>query len=1199
MSNKTVKLQRTGARTASLAPVLMVGVAVCLMPSISVAHGTDRSVVIGSTTPPAGAVQAAPAPVHANTAMTTTVPERDLTKSFVISPAATIAVPTKDPFQIEARADNLHVDPVIAIAMNDGVRTAVRGKDAHFLTYTNYPSSINHGEVRLFDGGKASASIPLAIVPLDPQGAAKWTAPEVGPETLFYVLRVYDAAGHFDETRPVQLTLLNKPLAQKSDANRPFAGTIDEAAIRNIPIHGVTVTVTGKADADTDIVRLSGQIVPIDKTGHFVARQIVARDRANVDITVERRGKIVMDAHRSFAFARHDWFVVGQGEVTIGNSHAIGPVAAVSGNTLAQGSYAAGRAAFYAKGIVGDDIKVTSSLDTGEALVSDLFRNLDRKNPMQLLGRLNRDQYYPTYGDDSTLSEDAPTQGRFFLRVQKNASQLVVGNFITAIKGTDLAQLDRGLFGALVDLNSNGATSFGERKTQVTAFASDPGTIPGRDELRGTGGSLYFLSRQDISIGSERITVEIRDQTSGIVLQSQPLSPQEDYVIDPFQGRITLLHPLSSYAAVSDTVRRGASSGNIPVLVANYEYTPAVGDVSGYTLGGRATHWLGEYVRLGATAQRDTSGGADLTLLGSDVLLRYAAGTYFKAEIARTTGPGTAQSNSVDGGLNYTNIATPGTIGTSANAWRVEGAVDVAELEGKKGSLGKASGYYQHTEAGFSSSGQLALNDISRWGVAASLPVTSSTQIVIKADQLTNSATGTNRTAALDISQHVGANLVAKLGMRSDSLVPGLLYNSVQSGNRTDAALQIAYAPKGQNSSVYAFGQATLDHGTTRAKNDRVGVGGKLELSDTVSLSGEVSEGSGGVGASILLNHKLSQDSETYIGYVRVVDQSHAGLEPQNLFNPSSSGMLTVGSRQRFTDALSVNGEQRLGIGGSAPSIDRIFGMKFEPSKHLSFTGSFEAGQIDDATTGLFKRTAATLGFGYSEDHFKFGSSIEGRFDRGFGRDENVWLIRNNLEYGINPDWRFIGHLNVAMAKGDQVNVTSANFVEGVAGFAYRPVRNTRLNALVRLTYFEDKGPIGQITGSGAIQSPKQISRVVSIDVNYDLTSNLTVGAKYGYRDGSVSLSRSSDVFVNSNAQLGVVRADYRVARRWDALIEARILIVPVARDNRIGVLGTIYRHLNDHVKIGAGYSLSAFSDDLTDQSYSSHGPFVNLIGKF
>ena len=122
-------------------------------------------------------------------------------------------------------------------------------------------------------------------------------------------------------------------------------------------------------------------------------------------------------------------------------------------------------------------------------------------HPRQLFRRLDSDQYYPTYGDDSTLVEDAPTQGRFYFRAKHQDSQILFGNFSTAIQGAELAQLDRGLFGGLLDYNSTAATSFGERKTQLTAFASDPGTIPGRDEFRGTGGSLYFLKRQDVSVG--------------------------------------------------------------------------------------------------------------------------------------------------------------------------------------------------------------------------------------------------------------------------------------------------------------------------------------------------------------------------------------------------------------------------------------------------------------------------------------------------------------------------------------------------------------------------------------------------------------------------------------------------------------------------------------------------------------------------
>lgn len=53
------------------------------------------------------------------------------------------------------------------------------------------------------------------------------------------------------------------------------------------------------------------------------------------------------------------------------------------------------------------------------------------------------------------------------------------------------------------------------------------------------------------------------------------------------------------------------------------------------------------------------------------------------------------------------------------------------------------------------------------------------------------------------------------------------------------------------------------------------------------------------------------------------------------------------------------------------------------------------------------------------------------------------------------------------------------------------------------------------------------------------------------------------------------------------------------ADDMRLGALGAIYRHLGNNVKIGVGYSWSDFPDDLTDQSYTSHGPFLNLPGKF
>jgi hypothetical protein len=35
------------------------------------------------------------------------------------------------------------------------------------------------------------------------------------------------------------------------------------------------------------------------------------------------------------------------------------------------------------------------------------------------------------------------------------------------------------------------------------------------------------------------------------------------------------------------------------------------------------------------------------------------------------------------------------------------------------------------------------------------------------------------------------------------------------------------------------------------------------------------------------------------------------------------------------------------------------------------------------------------------------------------------------------------------------------------------------------------------------------------------------------------------------------------------------------------------------HVKLGAGYNFTDFSDDLTDLSYRSRGPFINIMSTF
>ena len=88
-------------------------------------------------------------------------------------------------------------------------------------------------------------------------------------------------------------------------------------------------------------------------------------------------------------------------------------------------------------------------------------------------------------------------------------------------------------------------------------------------------------------------------------------------------------------------------------------------------------------------------------------------------------------------------------------------------------------------------------------------------------------------------------------------------------------------------------------------------------------------------------------------------------------------------------------------------------------------------------------------------------------------------------------------------------------------------------------------------------------------------------------------------VFFDSTANLYIARADWHVVRLWDVAIEGRMLSVEQAQDPRRGALVAVYRALSDHIKLGAGWNFTDFSDDLTNLSYTHRGAFLNLVAKF
>ncbi|NOT15129.1 MAG: OmpA family protein [Methylotenera sp.] len=1077
---------------------------------------------------------------------------------------------------------------------------AVRHQKVTFTSYSNYRHWIARGEVRLFSAEVSTQSTPLAVLPIAANGQADWqVVSEL--DSLQYVLRVYDQDGNFDETiaQPLQIAEKSTPLADKqADVRENLIGYGENRLkLHNIPVrNGGAVTANGINLKAGQTVRFLGEEVPVDKNGKFAVRQILPAGNHVVKVAVlEENGTEAMTFNRNLYIPDQDWFYIALADITGGRNSTSGPAQLVTGDTqhFDNEAYVDGRLAFYLKGKVKGDWLLTASADTKEQPIKHLFSNFDDKDPRYLLRRLDPDRYYPVYGDDSTTVEDAPTRGKFYVKLARGESHVMWGNFQTQLSGSDLVQYSRGMYGANLKVRSDTATSFGQKKSQIDAFVGDPGTLGAREQFRGTGGSLYYVQHQDTTRGSEKVWVEVRDKDSGIVLKTTQLSATQDYDFDAIQGRLLLTSPLPSTADDSQLVRAGSLSGNPVFLVVSYEYTPSIRDIDNMTVGGHVSQWLGDKVQIGATGYRQGDQATRQHIYGIDATYRISAGVYLKAETARSSGAGTATQSSTTGGFEFNSINAQG---GNANAHRVEFAADLSELSSTKG---KVNVYWQDREKGFSSPGQITNEDSKQVGFATDVEITEATSVQVKTD-VKNADTQDTKAIQASVKQKFTQNWAGSVGVRLDNMdtyVANASKTLSQDGDRTDLGVQIDYQPdsEAQNPdwNVYGFVQNTVSNSGNRLDNDRIGAGGKWRVNEKFSLLGEASSGNQGFGGKLGGDWQVTDRSQLYLNYALDADRT------DSLYR-GRQGTLVTGAKSRYTDSMTVYGEERLLHGVGQTGLMHAFGLDLAAQDGWNFGTKAETGKLADAVSGDLDRTALSFSIGRAIEKTKYAGNIEWRSDdSSTAGKRTTWLVRNSLSYQTTPDWRALGKLNFSVSDSSLGNTFDADFVEGVLGYAYRPVNNDKLNTLFKYTYFANMPSSSTISTAGVSSDYEQRSHILSVDAIYDIKPWLSIGGKYGYRKSEIRAPKATGDWVDADAHLVVGRADWHFVHDWDALLEVRWLNVPAADDSRAGALVGIYRHLNNNVKVGGGYNFTDFSDDMTDMSYRSHGWYVNLISKF
>ena len=932
--------------------------------------------------------------------------------------------------------------------------------------------------------------------------------------------------------------------------------------------------------------------------GKFVLEEIIPVGLHTLEVAVLDKnggGELFL---RDLKLDTSEWFYVGIADITASRDNTNGPAQLVTGDTTHYDNDLAidGRIAYYLKGKFWSDWALTSSLDTLEGPIDDIFSNFLNKSPDALFRRIDPDYYYPTYGDDGTVEEGAPTLGKFYFKLSKNTDHLLWGNFNTVYTDNDLAHVDRGLYGLNLHLDTDETTSFGEKLFSFDGFAADPGTVSGRDEFRGTGGSLYFLRHQDILMGSDRVRIEIRDKDSGLVIGVKNLRSALDYDIDYLQGRIMLSEPLSGTVANDMLISNGGSSGDLVNLVVRYEYTPGFDELDTVVTGGRSHAWVADLVKIGVTNSSTDDGVTESSLTGVDVTLRKTANTWMKVQSSTSEGLGPETLLSNDGGYGFTSVTQPVTDNISADANRLD--ISLALDEAFTDVNGKLIAYKQELDAGYSAPGLVALNNVVQEGAKLDMVVIEDVTLKIKLDKK-HQDQGLKTTAnEINVDYIIDENWTSSVGYRQDERIDesALVPLTQKQGTRNDLLLKASYDSK-QKWTSYLSAQNTLSFSGNREENSRIGTGGTYRTSDSFKLNGEVSGGDLGFAAKLGTEYLYNDRNTLYANYSLDNERTDNGLS-------SRRGNMVTGVKSKYSDTTSIYAEEKYTHGDVPTGLTNTLGIDLTPNDKWNFGARIDVGSLQDNNTGaITNRHAYGVDVGYGFESIKLASALEYRVDETENSDattseRTTWLTKNSLKYQFNPSWRFISKLNHSTSESTQGEFYSGNFTEAVLAYGYRPVTNDRLNALVKYTYFYNLPAADQVlidnTAAGFIQK----SNIMSLDMTYDLTRDWSLGAKYGHRNGQVAYDRVAPVFFSNSANIYVLRADWHLVNKWDLLLEARALQQPDIGDSRSGMLTGLYRQMGKHVKLGVGYNFTDFSDDLTDLDYDSKGWFINIIGK-
>lgn len=1099
---------------------------------------------------------------------------------------------TQDPLSIERRLD---ITAAASVDISNGVLSA----PISLSVFSNYASYITEWDIFFYAADDVELTKPKGTVrgsKLGYDSVLEWNgilddgSSVSAGEEYRYVLRVYDKDGHIDATFP-QTISINGAQRYLVDTERPSLAELalesrkrrSALARQEIPIRGSRVRVYGRDLGEVSAVEINNELVTLDASNNFAVEYILPNGDHDFKVRVTNNTGASYSKELDVSLNDEYMFLVGLADISVSKNTVSGGLDALDVDDQSRYGgdiFVDGRLAFYLKGKVKGKYLITAQLDTNSQEIDKIFNGLNRTDPRSVFRRLDPDQYYPVYGDDSTLIKDTDSQGKLYVRVDWDQSRALWGNFNSGVTGTELAQFNRSLYGAQLQHRSTEYTEAGDNKTQVNVFASEAQSVSRHNEFRGTGGSLYYLADQDIVVGSEKLAVEVRRREGGGVIDRVELVEGRDYEIDDIQGRIILHKPLRTVGdeIAPSIIKDTPLDGNELWLVVDYESVPDSFDTDEATYGVRGKHWLNDNFAIGGTWVLENREGTDHEVRGVDATLIGGPGSWVKAEYAQSTAAQTNGSfTSDDGGLNFepytSNTATP----SKGDAYSIEARVDIAQ---RLNLIHEASAgaWVKKRDSGFSNGGYDTGADVIDAGVEVSAALNDRLKLSARATRQDKSNISIREAASVqaDYKLNDRVSLAAELRRidETDSLS--------NDGSGTLAAVQAA-VDVSEDVSVYGALQQTLDSSGSYESNNLTTLGVDAKLSRRLSLNAETSAGDAGNSLQGGAEYRVNDNSSLYLNQNISTDRTDKHRNTTTIGQRHSiNSKLKVFTEHQFTDE-----DQRAGLG-------HTFGLDIRPTEKVTANASYQVANYSDDTGGTTDRDAVTVGLAYKVDKTHASTRLEYRRDKSATVDTEQWLTANSLNFSASPSLRWQGKLNLSKTNDKLSDSDSARFTEAGFGFAYRPISNDRLNMLGRISHRYDLPPMSQDA-----TAMDEKATVGSLEFAYQLNRLWEAGGKVAHKESQVRNAGNSGDWVENDATLMASRLRYHLLFRWDALAEYHWLRSDAANDLKHGALLSLGRHVGDNVKLAVGYNFTRFDDNLVDEDYDVDGWFVNLVGKY